>query len=134
MSGWKDDNPDDERRETTRRNSTSVSQRTDGGGSGTDTGAQREAGLPDQSPGKEERSQGRASRQPRRPCKCKVEDQVVRRIVGLALGKYQGFNDHHLTDKLKEQESIDLSREKVRRVLRAEGIRSPKKRRGLKHR
>ena len=25
MSGWKDDNPDDERRETTRRNSTSVS-------------------------------------------------------------------------------------------------------------
>ena len=69
-----------------------------------------------------------------RPCKCKIEDQVVRRIVGLALGKYQGFNDHHLTDKLKEQESIDLSREKVRRVLRAEGIRSPKKRRGLKHR
>src|SRR6188768_2651845 len=46
-----------------------------------------------------------------RPCKCKIEDQVVRRIVGLALGKYQGFNDHHLTDKLKEQESIDLSRE-----------------------
>jgi transposase len=69
-----------------------------------------------------------------RPCKCKIEDQVVRRIVGLALGKYQGFNDHHLTEKLKEQESIDLSREKVRRVLRAEGIRSPKKRRGLKHR
>ncbi|MSP39148.1 MAG: AAA family ATPase [Deltaproteobacteria bacterium] len=27
MSGWKDDNPDNERRETTRRNSTSISQR-----------------------------------------------------------------------------------------------------------
>jgi len=69
-----------------------------------------------------------------RPCKCKLEEKVIKRIVGLALGKYQGFNDHHLTEKLKEQESIDLSRETVRRVLRAEGIRSPKKRRGLKHR
>lgn len=69
-----------------------------------------------------------------RPCKCKIEDKVIKRIVELALGKYQGFNDHHLTEKLKEQESISLSREKVRRVLRAEGIRSPKKRRGLKHR
>jgi transposase len=69
-----------------------------------------------------------------RPCKCKLEDKVIKRIVELALGKYQGFNDHHLTEKLKEQESIDLSREKVRRVLRAKGIRSPKKRRGLKHR
>jgi transposase len=69
-----------------------------------------------------------------RPCKCKIEDKVIKRIVELALGKYQGLNDHHLTEKLKEQESIDLSREKVRRVLRAEGIRSPKKRRGLKHR
>ena len=69
-----------------------------------------------------------------RPCQCKIEDKVVKRIVELALGKYQGFNDHHLTEKLKEQESISLSREKVRCVLRAEGIRSPKKRRGLKHR
>ena len=69
-----------------------------------------------------------------RPCKCKIEDTVIKRIVELALGKYQGLNDHHLTEKLKEQESIDLSREKVRRVLRAKGIGSPKKRRRLKHR
>lgn len=69
-----------------------------------------------------------------RPCKCKIEDKVIKRIVELALGKYQGFNDHHLTEKLEEQEKIKLSREKVRRILRAEGIRSPKKRRGLKHR
>lgn len=55
-------------------------------------------------------------------------------MVELARGKYKGFNDHHLTEKLKEQESIELSREKVRRILRAEGIGSPKKRRGLKHR
>lgn len=69
-----------------------------------------------------------------RRCKRKTKERVVRRIVQLARGKYQGFNDHHLTEKLKEQEQIELSREKVRRILRAEGIASPKKRRGIKHR
>ena len=60
-----------------------------------------------------------------RRCKRKTKEKTVRRVVQLARGKYQGFNDHHLTEKLKEQEQIDLSREKVRRVLRAEGIGSP---------
>ena len=69
-----------------------------------------------------------------RPCKRKLKDSTVRRVLELARGKYQGFNDHHLTEKLKEQESIEMSREKVRRILRAEGISSPKKRRGAKHR
>jgi transposase len=69
-----------------------------------------------------------------RPCKRKTKEKVVKRIVELAKGKYQGFNDHHLTEKLLEQEKIKLSREKVRRILRAEGIGSPKKRRGIKHR
>ena len=69
-----------------------------------------------------------------RPCKGKIKDKTVRRVVELARGKYKDFNDHHLTEKLKEQEQIELSREKVRRILRAEGIGSPKKRRGLKHR
>ena len=69
-----------------------------------------------------------------RRCKRKIKENTVKRIVGLARGKYQGFNDHHLTEKLKEQEQIDLSREKIRRILRAEGIGSPRKRRGIKHR
>ena len=69
-----------------------------------------------------------------RPCKRKIKATVVKRIVELAKGKYQGFNDHHLTEKLEEQEKIELSREKVRRILRAHGIGSPKKRRGIKHR
>lgn len=69
-----------------------------------------------------------------RPCKRKTTEKMVRRVVQLARGKYQGFNDHHLTEKLKEQEEIELSREKVRRVLRANGIGSPSKRRGIKHR
>jgi transposase len=68
-----------------------------------------------------------------RPCKWKTQDQTVRRVLELALGKYQGFNDHHLTEKLKEQEQIELSREKLRQILRTNGIGSPKKRRGIKH-
>jgi len=69
-----------------------------------------------------------------RPCKRKLKEKTVKRVLELARGKYQGFNDHHLTEKLEEQEKIKLSREKVRRILRAEGIGSPKKRRGIKHR
>ena len=52
----------------------------------------------------------------------------------LARGKYQGFNDHHLTEKLKEQEPIERSREQVRRILRSHGISTRRKRRAAKHR
>ena len=69
-----------------------------------------------------------------RPCKRKIKDKTVKRIVKLAQGKYKDFNDHHLTEKLESEEKIELSREKVRRILRAHGIASPKKRRGIKHR
>ena len=69
-----------------------------------------------------------------RACKRKIKEKVVKRIVELAKGKYQGFNDHHLTEKLEEHERIKLSREKLRQLLRAHGIGSPKKRRGIKHR
>ena len=51
-----------------------------------------------------------------RPCKRKTKEKVVNRIVELAQGKYKGFNDHHLTEKLEEQEKIKLCREKVRRT------------------
>ena len=52
----------------------------------------------------------------------------------LAKGKYRGFNDRHLTEKLVEQEKLEISREKVRQILRCAGIASPRKRRGNKHR
>jgi len=45
-----------------------------------------------------------------------------RRIVELAQGKYRGFNDHHLTEKLADTEGIQISRETVRQLLRAEGL------------
>jgi transposase len=69
-----------------------------------------------------------------RPCKYKLKDQTLKRVVELARGKYRGFNDHHLAEKLKEEEKIAISREKVRRVLRCAGIGSPRKRRANKHR
>jgi len=39
-----------------------------------------------------------------------------------------------LTEKLKEHEQIELSREKVRQILRFQGILTPRKRRASKHR
>jgi transposase len=69
-----------------------------------------------------------------RPCKRKVKEKTVRRILELARGKYRGFNDQHLTEKLKEHEQIELSREKIRRLLRSHGIATPRKRRAPKHR
>ena len=69
-----------------------------------------------------------------RPCRGKTKEKTVKRIVDLAKGKYRGFNDHHLTEKLKEEERIELSREKVRRILRSQGICSPRKKRAPKHR
>jgi transposase len=69
-----------------------------------------------------------------RLCSWKLCEKTVKRLVELARGKYRGFNDHHLTEKLREQEGIKLSREKVRRILRSQGIASPRKRRPAKHR
>src|SRR5215471_2843071 len=69
-----------------------------------------------------------------RPCKRKIQEQTVKRIVELARGKYKDFNDHHLSEKLWSEEKIGLSREKLRQLLRAHGIASPRKRRGIKHR
>ena len=40
---------------------------------------------------------------PGRPCKRKVKEKEVKRIVEFAKGKYRGFNDHHLTEQLREQ-------------------------------
>ena len=55
-------------------------------------------------------------------------------ILSLARGKYQGFNDSHLTEKLREEENLAVSRETVRRILRAAKSASPQKRRPRKYR
>ena len=41
-----------------------------------------------------------------RPCKRRLKDSTVRRVLELARGKYQGFNDHHLR-KQKERLQFD---------------------------
>src|SRR5262249_24887151 len=58
MSGCRDDNPDDERREAARDNTKSVSRGTDGGGGRDGDRSQRAAMLPDQSWGNQARGEG----------------------------------------------------------------------------
>ena len=55
-------------------------------------------------------------------------------ILSLARGKYQGFNDSHLAEKLRGEENLALSRETVRRILRAAQLPSPQKRRPRQYR
>src|ERR1035438_7624499 len=55
-------------------------------------------------------------------------------ILHLARGKYQGFNDSHLAEKLRAEENLAVSRETVRRILRAAKLASPQKRRPRKYR
>src|SRR3712207_1455445 len=40
------------------------------------------------------------------------------RVLVLARGRYAGFNDMHLTEKLVEVEGLRVGREAVRRILR----------------
>ena len=53
-----------------------------------------------------------------RASKRKIKEKTVKRIVELARGKYRGFNDRHLTEKLNEEEQIEFCREKIRQILR----------------
>src|SRR5271166_4784920 len=57
-----------------------------------------------------------------------------RLILSLARGKYQGFNDSHLSEKLRVEENLAVSRETVRRILRAAKLPSPQKRRPRQYR
>ena len=69
-----------------------------------------------------------------RICQRKLSEKTQRCIVGLAGGKYRGFNDHHLTEKLVKEEGIKVCRDKVRQILRSQGITPPRKRRAPRHR
>ena len=57
-----------------------------------------------------------------------------RRVVELARKKYAGFNDRHLTEKLAEEEKLDIGRSTVSRWLRAAGVGPVRKRRSQRHR
>ena len=55
-------------------------------------------------------------------------------ILTLARGKYAGFNDSHLAEKLRAEENLAVSRETVRRILRTAKLASPQKRRPRQYR
>jgi transposase len=59
---------------------------------------------------------------------------VAARVVELAKTKYMGFNQHHFTEMLAEQEGLQLSVSSVYRILHAAGIAAPHKRRPPRHR
>jgi len=69
-----------------------------------------------------------------RPSPRRLPPLVRQRILRLARTTYAGFNDHHLCEKLTEQEGFSLSRETLRRLLRSTGIGPPRKRRLPAHR
>jgi transposase len=69
-----------------------------------------------------------------RPSPRCLPDRLRARILHLARTRYAGFNDHHLCEKLNEVEGLSLGRETLRRLLRAGGLGSPRKRRAPTHR
>lgn len=72
-------------------------------------------------------NRGRSSRR-------RLPEEVAARITRLLTEKYAGFNDRHLTEKLRMVEGIEVSRERVRRLRIAAGIPATRKRRAPKHR
>jgi transposase len=63
----------------------------------------------------------------------KTGSEKVKQVLVLARGRYQGLNDTHLTEKLREKEKISLSRPTVRRILRQAGIAAVRKRGVKRH-
>jgi transposase len=61
-------------------------------------------------------------------------DETRARIVDLAVGRYAGVNDSHLTELLAEREGITISRAALRRLLRGAGRAAPRRRRPPRHR
>ena len=57
-----------------------------------------------------------------------TDTDTQQRVRELAEGPYTGFNHTHLTKMLAEREDIHLSRSTIRRILLAEGVRSPRRR------
>ena len=69
----------------------------------------------------------------RRPANA-IAAETRQRVIEWAKGKYAGFNDSHLQEKLSGVEGVAVSRASVRRILREAGLRSPQKRRAPKYR
>jgi transposase len=69
-----------------------------------------------------------------RPMPWALPASLGQAVLELARGKYAGFNDSQLCEKLNIAEKLVISRETVRRLLRHAGIASPQKRRPRQYR
>ena len=63
----------------------------------------------------------------------KTVSEKIKQVIELTRGRYQGLNDTHLTEKLKEKEKIAVSRPTVRTILRQAGIAAVRKRGVKRH-
>ena len=59
---------------------------------------------------------------------------VRKKVSGLMKTTYAGFNDCHLTEKLREVEKISIGRETVRQIRIENGLSAQRRRRSPKHR
>jgi transposase len=64
----------------------------------------------------------------------RTPDAIRKQVVALATKEYKDYNDQHFTEELEERHGIKLSRSTVRRIRRAAGQGSSRKRRAPKHR
>lgn len=69
-----------------------------------------------------------------RPSSRRISEAIRQRLIRLAQTTYAGVNHRHLTELLAEREDLTLSHPTVHRILRAAGLRSPRRRRPPKHR
>lgn len=75
------------------------------------------------------RHQGRGRRSPRR-----LPVTLCAQVQALLRDRYAGFNDTHLTEKLREHHGLAISRESVRRLRRALDLPAVHRRRPAQHR
>jgi transposase len=64
----------------------------------------------------------------------RVDGVVREKILTLAKGIYQDYNDSHFTEELAEKHAVQVSRSTVRRIRRQAGQGSPRKHRSPKNR
>src|SRR5713226_2795303 len=69
-----------------------------------------------------------------RPPVNRIPNNIRACVVRLARKLYVGLNDHHFHELLVEREGLALSRPSIRRILRAAGLPSPRRRRAPRHR
>ena len=66
--------------------------------------------------------------------KMKLKEGIKAKVLKLSQKVYGEFNDQQFTEKLADEEGIEVSRETVRKIRRGAGIGPKRKRRGKKHR